>query len=1315
MLALLMGTVNLLQPWVSGYADVLSRHLGPRLGYQVSIQGLGLSLSGLHPRLLLRRVRLSDPATGARVLALRAMELELDTLGSILTAAPRIDALTLIGARLVLRRQPDGRFELVGLGGLRSDDPKALALFLGQGRLALVDSELIVEDASSHGRILRLAGTRIDLSNDGRHHLAELSARLVPPHPVAGRTRDDAGDGPRVPSGDNRLHLIADLRGPPADLRAWSGRVYVRFDGSNLGLLLPPGLIEGRTLDTRGVSLEGWFGLGSGRLVQSLLRADLSGLMLSAGAGSDRGESFALSRASLLGRLRQERDGWRLEIADLNARIEGADLEGVDADLHLDGGGRVSRAALSVDRCDLSLLSGILDAGPWAESGPMAVLRDSRPSGELNALRLGGERSADGRWGWSASGSLRGLSLERHDGLPGFRGLDGAFYADRSGGELRLGSAALDLDLNPLFTLPLHLDAFSGRLDWRREPGGDLRLSARTVSLETADLGGRVRFDLLIPADGESPFLDLRANFSGDVGNVRPYLPAGIMHPNLIGWLERSIVSGRLAQGDATFRGRLADFPFRDHQGRFELLLDFEDLLLDYQKGWPPIRSAGGHLRFLDQGLLIQVDRGRIYDSDFSDGRAEIADLWGPETMRIHGEAEGAFADARRTLVDTPLAEDLGRLAETLAVEGRSRVALDIDLPLVRDGHLGVSGTVTWPGPASLAILGTPLELSNLEGELHFTGNSLSAEDIRARLWGRPLALSIETRKAGDAEGAATRIEARSTTPVSELARRLPSPLWRDLGGDLDWNLTVSLHNKHVSRGEVPLDFSLASDLRGLAIDLPPPLGKSAKSRGRLGLDGRLVPGRSLVVSGRIEDLAANLELALDSGSPRLVGGNLRLGAEKASAPEREGLFLDGSLDRLDLAPWTDLLASRAKQKTVGGDLPFEGARLRIGRLDLGDLHLGDSRLVVDPRDDGWRIALDANELSGRIDLPASASEGPVSIALERLDLAPLIAQLESSSKARDGAEERSASQGSRFSGLPSLDLRVTDLKWHGESLGTLKLDLRRQPEGVRLPLIDLDGGPLGVHGSAQWWDSGAGGRSRLGLSLETADLGALLERLDDKSNLEAGRSSAKLTLEWPGPLDAFSRERTDGSIALEVGKGRFPEVEPGLGRLLGFFNFSALGRRLALDFTDLYGQGFAFERMQGRISLGGGKARFEDFVIDGPAGKIMVAGESDLATQTFDQRVTVEPKLGSSVALASAVAGGPVVGAAVYLVDQVAGNPIDRLGRYRYRVTGPWNAPELKRLGWEPLGDQAGAEPSGDSKSGPPETEDRNLFLDVD
>jgi uncharacterized protein YhdP len=298
----------------------------------------------------------------------------------------------------------------------------------------------------------------------------------------------------------------------------------------------------------------------------------------------------------------------------------------------------------------------------------------------------------------------------------------------------------------------------------------------------------------------------------------------------------------------------------------------------------------------------------------------------------------------------------------------------------------------------------------------------------------------------------------------------------------------------------------------------------------------------------------------------------------------------------------------------------------------------------------------------------------------------------------------------------------VADLRWEDESLGRLTLDLRPEPSGLRIPRIELQGpGETRVQGDAAWVDGPDGGRARLTLDLKSGDTGPLMRALDYRSVLSEAPLESHIGLEWPGGLGSFSLARSTGTIDLKVGAGRLLEVEPGVGRVLGILNLGALSRRLSLDFTDLYQQGFSFEQILGDIRVGGGKAELRRFEIEGPSSTIRVGGFTDLRSRTFDQTVTVEPRIGSSVALASALAGGPVVGAAVYLADKVSGGAIDKLGSYRYRVTGPWAEPELTRLGWDPFAGQSEAGPqSGEvGTSGPgfvplsPSRPEENHFLE--
>ncbi|MFB1487881.1 MULTISPECIES: YhdP family protein [unclassified Thiocapsa] len=1290
--------------------------LGERLGYRVRLGSASLHLDWRGPRLVVRDLRMSDPDPDPDpdlgpnpgpnpertkdVLALDAFEIAIDPLASVRAGVPKITALTLVGSRLAVRIDAQGRLQLDGLEALSGRDPRALEFLLTQARVELVVGEILMRDdrpAPSRAG-LRLTDLHLRLLNDGDHHTLAATAAL---HPIGHATASTR----RVP-GPNRLSLIADLDGPATDPASWSGRVYAGLDAGDLDEILRGNGFSAVSVRSGRVLLESWSRIGAGRLEDSVVRVDLNGLRLGPAQGASSpsnlgsAEPLKVAHFGAIARVRPRAEGWHLQIGDLAWRIAEADLPGLDLDLRLTSEGRPERLRVTSDPLDLAAVTSVLSASPWPLPELLAGLIAAKPRGRVEdpIVQVDWVAGQPTRWAVGVDGD--GLGWDRTGALPGVDGLAVRLRADREGGEARVGSVGLVLDLRPLFSELLALDRLSTRLDWRIDATGAVRISARNLTFENADLAGRARLALDLPADGSSPLMDLRASFhDGDGSRVRPYLPVGIMHRDLVRWLERAIVSGRVPQADLIFRGPLAAYPFRGHEGRFELLLELEDTVLDYLPEWPEIREADGRLRFLDQSLSIELDRGRILDSRLVRAFGEIPELWGAQGMTIVGETEGPFSDGLRTLTETPLAKDLGRLAGSLEVTGDTRLRLEIDLPFTKRRQLGVAGRLSWPKPATLAIRGTPVTLSRLGGEVTFTEKSIAAQAVEATLWDRPLSLSIATLNPGVADASATLIKAQASTPVTELGRRFPSPAWGLLSGEIDWDLDVTIRNRDVRAAALPLDYRLASRLNGLAVDLPAPLGKRASATRDLELVGALVPGSSLRVAGRLGEVAGDLRLGLGVSPAPAMRAHVRLGGESAPSPEGAGVFLDGRLADLDLVAWLGRLdaLSTGKQpgespRAPGVDAWLRGVDLRLDRLALGGPRLTEVDLRLTPIDGGssgkgWEVAVRANELAGEIEIPA-ADAAPVRVALERLDLL-----------AFQDAPERGDSDPSAlpiqdpFRGLPPIDVRIARLSWGDALLGRLQLELRQDLLGLRLPSIRLLGeGLVSAEGEAVWMRSESGGRSELSMHVESLDSGVLLEALDSQNRLEGAPMQAQLMLDWPGGFDAFKLAQARGFVDVEVGSGRLLDVEPGVGRVLGFLNLSALKRRLTMDFTDLYGQGFAFEEMRGRIQVAEGKATLDAFLIDGPASKVIIGGSSDLVNQRFEQSVVVEPRIGSSVALASAVAGGPVVGAAVYLVDRIAGNAIDRLGRYRYRVTGPWSNPDVSRVGWEPA---VGAESS--------------------
>jgi uncharacterized protein YhdP len=99
-----------------------------------------------------------------------------------------------------------------------------------------------------------------------------------------------------------------------------------------------------------------------------------------------------------------------------------------------------------------------------------------------------------------------------------------------------------------------------------------------------------------------------------------------------------------------------------------------------------------------------------------------------------------------------------------------------------------------------------------------------------------------------------------------------------------------------------------------------------------------------------------------------------------------------------------------------------------------------------------------------------------------------------------------------------------------------------------------------------------------------------------------------------------------------------------------------------------------------------------DNLMLAGPAAKVYLAGDVDLAQETQALTVRVQPSLSSALSTgagAAAVvllAANPLVGAAVgagtLLAQKLMQDPIEQMFSYEYAVRGSWSEPVVERLG---------------------------------
>lgn len=149
--------------------------------------------------------------------------------------------------------------------------------------------------------------------------------------------------------------------------------------------------------------------------------------------------------------------------------------------------------------------------------------------------------------------------------------------------------------------------------------------------------------------------------------------------------------------------------------------------------------------------------------------------------------------------------------------------------------------------------------------------------------------------------------------------------------------------------------------------------------------------------------------------------------------------------------------------------------------------------------------------------------------------------------------------------------------------------------------------------------------------------------------------------------------------MTTDIRDGRFLTLESAPARLVGLLNFDNILRRLRLDFSDVTGQGTAFDRVHGAADIANGQLMLRGpLQIEAPAATLSLRGDVDLVNRELDQRLGVALPVSQSLPMAAIAIGAPVVGGALFLADQLFGDALDQATTIYYRVEGPWASPQV-------------------------------------
>jgi uncharacterized protein YhdP len=287
----------------------------------------------------------------------------------------------------------------------------------------------------------------------------------------------------------------------------------------------------------------------------------------------------------------------------------------------------------------------------------------------------------------------------------------------------------------------------------------------------------------------------------------------------------------------------------------------------------------------------------------------------------------------------------------------------------------------------------------------------------------------------------------------------------------------------------------------------------------------------------------------------------------------------------------------------------------------------------------------------------------------------------------------------------PRVDLAVTDFRvglreWGRVELQALPFHATRSWEISRLSIVNPDA-VLTAQGSwsTRALDARTKARSRtvLDLELEMKNGGRLLGRAGYPNVVRDTEGKISGQLGWSGsPLD-FSGPGLSGKLALSLENGRFLKAEPGVARLVGVLNLQSLPRRIKLDFSDVFSEGFSYERIRGDLEFVQGDVSTKNLRIVGVQASVFLEGSARIRDETQDLRVLVLPEVNAGLAsLGYAALVNPAIGLGAFLAQYVLRDPVRRLLAYEYQITGKWDDPVVTPIAKDTRADLPSVSPSG-------------------
>ena len=1226
-----------LTPLIAEYRVEVQNKAREALGMPLTIGSLEGSWSGMAPVLKAHDVMVGE---GNSALRLDEVQVVPDVWASLLNRDIRIGHVQLNGLQLSLRQDEHGHWALEGLP-VQDDQPLDPEQLLNQlqrvARLSVLDSQVTLEPYKQSPLTLTYVGLTLDVGASDQR----LDARLTLP------------DGQPV-----ALSLSTQVQA--SHWRDGAAQAYVSLPQSDWAKWLPATLIAPWKVSELKAGGEFWFNWSQGSVQSAVARLNATRF---SGAYADR-KPETIENLALHAWAERGKQGFRVVLDSLamnlgktrwETRLQLQQFAATDKEQE--------RWHLQADRLDLTPITPLLDSLAPVPEAVAKVIDQLSVTGTLRNVLADYRPAATDDQKISFAANLEQVGFNATHGAPAARNVSGLISGDLGKGELRLDSKDFMLHLDPIFAKPWQYLQANALLTWTLNKDS-FTLIAPYIKVLGEE--GNIAADFLIRIHldhSQEDYMDLRVGLTDGDGRFTPkYLPE-VLSPALSEWLSTAIIKGAVEEGFFQYQGSLSHDAVAAARN-ISLFFKVHGAELAFQPGWPHVRNVSGDVFIEDSGVRIMASKGQLLDTRVRNVAVSIPHVPAGKVSHLFldGDFEGGLGDGLKILQEAPIGT-----AETFAGwqgEGALKGRVDLDIPLEQgvEPKILVDFNVD---KARLKISEPELELTQLKGDLRFdSAKGLSGKGISARAFDRPITAQIFAD--GKPGRISTRVVASGQVGVKKLTDWLKFNQPIPVSGDLPYQLQLTLDG-------ADSQLRVSSSLKGAVVDLPAPFGLAA-NESRNSVFRMTLQGAERRYWFDYGDLV-NLTFAAPNGKFEDGRGELFLGDGKPVLPTTKGLRIRGVLSELDVAPW-QALVERYAGNDPGGSAKqlLSSADFKVGKLIAFGTQLDQVRLVMKRVAASWALQIDSKQAIGAVTLP-DANNAPIVVNMQTIRLpAP-----DPKTVADENAPDPLAAVDPRK--IPALDIIIRQLYQGADLLGAWSLNIRPNSRGISLTSLNLGLKGMLLEGSGGWEGVAGNSKSWYQGRLGGGNLATVLKNWGFAPSVTSDNFHVDIDGNWPGSPAWIGLKRFSGTLDASLNKGQFVEVDGSAQvlRIFGLLNFNAIGRRLRLDFSDLFGKGLSYDRVKGVLNARSGVySTGKPILMTGPSTNLELNGTLNMVTDRVDAKLLVTLPVTNNLPLAALLVGGPAAGGAMFLLNKLIGDQVSRFASVQYSIQGPWNDPKI-------------------------------------